>query len=555
MLQGSGVPAVRSLAVSLAQQPSRSAARGDPSPTRPGSDDGTDPPGLDRAPLTIELTIVTIGAVALGLVLRFVARTPLWLDEALSVNIAKLPLGQITDALRHDGHPPLYYFMLHGWMDVFGSGDIAVRALSGVISVLTLPLAWWAARRRGGRVLAAITVALVALAPFALRYATETRMYALVMALVFVGYLLLDDVVRRGRHGFLRLAGITITTAALLYTHYWAIWLLGAVFLVLAWRAFRAGDETVRRGARLALIAVVIGGVLFVPWLPVVLYQSAHTGTPWAGPQRPTSIIATTLGDFGGGGFRDADFVGTLLAMLFALGLFGRGLSRDRIELELRTERQFRYEAVVLTLTLVFGAAAAYAASSAYASRYAAVFFPFFILIVAGGVSRFLGRWVRFGVLCVMLGLSLLGAYHGATAPRSQARQIATSVAEHAQPGDLVVYCPDQLGPAGSRVMPANLDQVVFPNFAPPERVDWVDYLDRNEKADATAFAAEAAARAGAGRGVFLVWNGEYQGVQGQCEAVLDGLSAARGGGQVLVPDAGGSYFEHAQLVWFPAQT
>ena len=186
----------------------------------------------------------------IGLVLRFVARTPLWLDEALSVNIAKLPIGQITEALHHDGHPPLYYFMLHGWMEVFGSGDIAVRALSGVISVLTLPLAWWAARRRGGRVLAAITVSIVALTPFALRYATETRMYALVMCLVFVGYLLLDDVVRRGRDGLLRLAGITLTTAALLYSHYWALWLLGAVFVVLLWRCGAAGDEDVRHGAR-----------------------------------------------------------------------------------------------------------------------------------------------------------------------------------------------------------------------------------------------------------------------------------------------------------------
>ena len=95
------------------------------------------------------------------------------------------------------GHPPLYYFMLHGWMNVFGSGDIAVRALSGVISVLTLPLAWWAARRRGGRVLALITVSIVALTPFALRYATETRMYALVILFVLAGYLLVDDLVRR----------------------------------------------------------------------------------------------------------------------------------------------------------------------------------------------------------------------------------------------------------------------------------------------------------------------------------------------------------------------
>ncbi len=117
------------------------------------------------------------------------------------------------------------------------------------------------------------------------------------------------------------------------------------------------------------------------------------------------------------------------------------------------------------------------------------------------------------------------------------------------------MYCPDQLGPAGSRVMPDGLDQVVFPDFASPDRVDWVDYAARNEQADATAFADAAARRAGAGHGVFLVWSGEYRGVEGQCEAVLDGLSAARGGGQVLVPDGGGDYYEHAQLVWFPSAT
>ncbi len=48
-------------------------------------------------------------AVALGVVARFVATSPLWLDEALSVHIASLPMGDIPDALRHDGHPPLYY--------------------------------------------------------------------------------------------------------------------------------------------------------------------------------------------------------------------------------------------------------------------------------------------------------------------------------------------------------------------------------------------------------------------------------------------------------------
>lgn len=500
----------------------------------------------------VELVVVALGAVLVGVVLRFVARTPLWLDEALTVNLSELPLGDLPDALRRDGHPPLFYALLHGWMQVFGQSDVAVRALSGVISLVALPLAWVAGRRRGGRPLALVTVSVLALAPYALRYATETRMYALVTVLVLAGYLLLDDVVRREHDGWLRLGGIALVTAALLYTHYWGLWLVAATGVVLVWRSFRGDDRSLHRRARRALAALVVGAVLFTPWLPVMLYQSENTGTPWASPQRPTSVLAVTLGDFGGGGFRDAELVGTVLALLFVLGLFGRGVARDRIELELRTARQVRYEAVVAGLTMLVGTAAAYAASSAYASRYAAVVFPLFILVVSAGITRFVDRRVRLGVLVAVLALSSMGAYYGATAQRSQARQIGDSVAEHAQPGDLVVYCPDQLGPAGQREMPAGLDQVVFPTFAAPDRMDWVGYAERHRAADPAGFATDAAARA-ADRGIFFVWSGEYRTVEGRCEATLAELSALRPGGQVLVPDGGSDYYEHAQLVWFPA--
>lgn len=525
-------------------------------PVAPGDERGTQGASLDavdREHVGVELWTVAALAVAVGVVLRFVARTPLWLDEALSANIAALPIGEIPDALRHDGHPPLYYLMLHGWMQVFGSSDIAVRALSGVFSVLTLPLAWLAARRRGGRVLGVVAVAIMAMAPFALRYATETRMYALVMLLVFAGYLLLDDVVRRGRRSWPELVALALVVAALLYSHYWSIYLLAAVGVVLVWHAVR-GEHALASGARRAIVAMVAGGLLFIPWLPVMLYQSTHTGTPWATPQRPTSILAVTLADFGGGGFRDAEFVGVVLAVLFLLGLFGRALATDRIELDLRTAPQFRSEAAVVGLTFAIGSVVAYATASAYASRYAAVLFPIFVLVVAGGVSRFVDRRIRLGVLAALLLLSVMGAWYATSEPRTQAEQFASSVADHARPGDLVIYCPDQLGPAGARAMPSDLDQVVFPDFSSPERVDWVDYVDRHAAADPTEFATTAVERAG-GRGVFLVWNGEYRGLEGKCEGVLDGLSALRGGGQVLVPDGGADYFEHAQLVWFPPPT
>jgi mannosyltransferase len=501
----------------------------------------------------IEIVVIALGALALGVLLRFVTRSPLWLDEALSVNIARLPLADIPAALRHDGHPPLYYVLLHGWMSLFGRGDGAVRSMSGVFSLVTLPLVWLAGRRRGGPLLGWIALGVLALAPFGLRYATETRMYSLVMVLVLAGYLLVDDVARRRRPGWLPLAGLALVSGALLLTHYWSIWLLGAVELVLAWRWWRSRGDDDRRPLARAFLAIAAGGVFFLPWLPSFLYQSAHTGTPWASAQRPTSVVAVALADFGGGAFRDAELVGGLILLLSLLALFGSAVDGRQILLELRTRPQFRFEAAVVALTLAIGVGVAIVVGGAFASRYASVFFPLVILLTAGGITRFTDRRVRAGVLSVFLALGLLGAYWNVTHLRSQGRMAAHAIDAAAAPGDVVVFCPDQLGPAFSRSLRTDLDRVVYPTLAPPERVDWVDYGARNAAADPAAVAAEVTARA-AGRQIFVVWQPAYRTLEGQCEALIGALSAARPGSTTLVvADAGGPYFEPGSVTLFPA--
>ena len=123
--------------------------------------------------------------VAAGVVLRFIATGPLWEDEAQSVAISRLPLSQLFAALRGDGSPPLYYLLLHAWMQVFGTGDVAVRALSGIFAVAALPLIYLLAGDRAGPV----TLALAAVNPWLIRYATEARMYALEVLLVLLGLL------------------------------------------------------------------------------------------------------------------------------------------------------------------------------------------------------------------------------------------------------------------------------------------------------------------------------------------------------------------------------
>lgn len=516
--------------------------------------------GLERPqwmPAWIDVLAI-IGVIAVGVVTRFVARSALWLDEALTVNIAKLPVSQIGPWLRHDGHPPLYYWMLHYWMKVFGSGDTAVRALSGVIGLILLPLVWLVGNRVAGRKGAWTALLLTAVSPFAVRYSTEARMYSLVMVLVACGWLLLPDTLREPR--WWRLAGITVITALLLWSHYWAMYLVAAVAIVLLvglLRDRRAGDRAAMLNAAKTLGAMAVGCLLFVPWLPSLLYQSAHTGTPWSKPFAPTSVLAITINDFGGGVGQNRGFnflLGWLTLFAVLLGVFGRGVDRRHIDVDLHTRPRARMPALVIVLTLVLASLVMYATSSGFATRYNAVWFPLFIALAAIGIAQFVGPIVFRGVLAVLLLLGMVGSAATAlTHTRTQARVAAQAVIAHGHPGDVVVTCPDQLGPSLSRELPAGRFVVgTYPFFKPPEKVDWVNYKQRLATASPDRFAQEVLRKAG-NRSIFLAWSSSYTTHKKSCGQLKDALVRARPGGVELVADDN-AFYEHEALDFFPVQ-
>lgn len=509
-----------------------------------------DPPAVADPPVRLELVLVTAGAVLAGVALRFTATSGLWLDEALSVNIAALPLGEIGEALRHDGHPPLYYYLLHLWMGAFGEGDTAVRALSAAFGIATLPLAYVAGRRQGGRALGLVALGIFAMTPFLIRYGTETRMYAMASFGIMVAYLLVDDLVRRERQQWWRVAALAVTVGALLWTHYWAMWpsaALGIVLLV-TWR--RSASETTRRGAGRALLALIGGGVAFLPWVPALLYQSAHTGTPWAGPLRPVAFLAVSFSDIGGIGFTDAQFVGVTIVVLVLLGVFGRAISSRRIELDLHGTGPFRPEAVVVALTMLLGLLVTYATWSAYATRYAAVFVPIILLLAAAGVTRFVGRWWLAGVYVVTLGLLSMGGVYNITYQRTQTTDLAPVAGERLAAGDVVVTCPDQLGPATIRALPDDLVVVGYPTLDRPTRIDWVDYSSR-PPVDPDEYAAQVLALAGPEHTVAMVWSSTYITHEGTCEALVDAFARQRPA-EAVVSQNGSRYYESANLTLFP---
>lgn len=493
---------------------------------------------------------------AAGLLLRFFAATPMWLDEALTANIAELAPAQIFDALRSDGHPPLFYLLSHYWGAAFGQSDFALRALPGLLSLLAALAIWFAGRRLGGRILAWVSVAVFALSPLAVRYASENRMYSLVMLEVALGWLLVDDLVSGRRKGW-RVPALAVVAGALLWTHYWGIFLLAATALVIAARWWFVGRRSGDRRGLWAIGSIVAGGVIFLPWVPSFLTQLSSTGTPWAVPARPTSSLGILLGDFSAGRTGESLIVAALVGVLVVLAMFAkRGATPSEIVLNLRTQPGVRSEVAVVLLTLFIGAGLGWLGGTVFQSRYGAVIVPLAVLVISFGVvivEHRVARAILFAGL--LLGGSVAGWFELVT-DRSQMGDIATAIAEDVQAGDVVAYCPDQLGPAGDRALRAQfgpdaggLVQVSVPTLEGPRFVDWVDYAERNESADPVAVGRAIADLAPPGGQVFFVWNGGYRTYEGLCEGVLETLTRAFPEASELVTINGGDFFETATLV------
>ena len=194
-------------------------------------------------------------------------------------------------------------------MELFGDGTVAVRALSGICSVACLPLAWRVGLRLGGRTAATAVLVMLALSPFAVQYATEARMYSLAMLLVLAGGLAVANLLERPSLGLC--AAVALLTGALLLTHYYALYTVAAAGALLLWQAWRGEDRAAarrvprRHGGR---------SLLFLPWVPVFLYQAAHTGAPWGNTGRGLRTVIDTLGVLVSG-YRDAGPVPLLLAV------------------------------------------------------------------------------------------------------------------------------------------------------------------------------------------------------------------------------------------------
>lgn len=238
--------------------------------------------GRGLGPPLLALAIV-IGA--FGLRMAGLARPSFWWDEAYSAVVARGSLGEIVaEIATRDYHPPLHYFLFHVWRLLAGESELALRFTAVWAGTATVALAFATGRRLYGPAGGGVAALLVALSPMLVYYSTEARMFALAalfaLLVLYLG-LRLADLAR----GWLWLG---LAVALGLYNFYYAAFApvaLGAIGLIARSRR----DLARRYGA-----AIALAGLLFLPWLPIMVGRTVDWTSPWTAPTTPGRILAWT---------------------------------------------------------------------------------------------------------------------------------------------------------------------------------------------------------------------------------------------------------------------
>jgi len=248
---------------------------------------------VNRSSLRSGILLFVILLLALSLRLYHLAAPSLWNDEGTSVAVAQRDLATIARDAAHDIHPPLYYWLLHGWVRLLGTGEAAVRSLSALLGVALVALIYALGRRlqpEGGAWIGLLAALLAAVNPSQVYYSQEARMYMLVAFLAAAAVLALVRFVES--RSVAALAALVVLEAAGLYTHYSFIFVVAVVNLgYLLSLAGGSSGGMPRRADRGQVVGWIVAQVavvlLYLPWLPTALRQV----TSWPSPPPQVSFF------------------------------------------------------------------------------------------------------------------------------------------------------------------------------------------------------------------------------------------------------------------------
>lgn len=219
--------------------------------------------------------IIFLAALALGILIgaAMESRKEYFGNDELitSILVSNPNFSEMWSAIRRGGelNPPLYFILEWVMARMFGTGEFALRAISGLSIALAGWVLYFTVRPLTGPRVAALATALVlGLSRDVFVFAREARYYGVLFLLVSLGIFLLMRFTtdrRVTRRDYLL---IFLVHCAMVYLHLYGLIYSGVLFVAMA------AMDLLRGRLRWGLLGAVLAAwVSFCAWLPATLQQ------------------------------------------------------------------------------------------------------------------------------------------------------------------------------------------------------------------------------------------------------------------------------------------
>lgn len=200
----------------------------------------------------------------------------LWGDECFSANTAQKSASDILQVLYYwDNHPPLHYYWLKMFGDIFGHVGSVYHFASLAPFIIAIIFALLFFRRHFGNIPTAFFIIITGLASTCLQYNLEIRMYSLAFLGVTGCYYCAYRVLSGGRLAWFGMIFWALVGA---YSHYYAMMTVGIlIFITGVAAAVRYRGKTWVKGL-LSLLAYIVG---YAPWMGYLFHGTARVSDSW----------------------------------------------------------------------------------------------------------------------------------------------------------------------------------------------------------------------------------------------------------------------------------
>ena len=374
-----------------------------------------------------------------------------WYDEVMSFYY--LSQTKLSDFIFFK-QDQLYSLFLHLWSLFFGKSEFALRSLSTVFGVFSIPLIYKIGRLFFDRRVGLAGALILAISPIHIWYSQEARGYTLstflTMAMVYFLFLAAK------KNKLCLWIGFVLSSSAALYTNYFCFYVLiatGALFFLknyrhLLWRWI----------ASMGFIFVA-----FLPLVPVFVKRIAEIRDVFWIPKPPLILIAVTFRNFNAGYNATPVvyfFTSLIFSSLFILGIYF-------------CWKEKKHELITLCFLLFIPIIFTFLVSQitpVYLDRQLMLFSPFYYIIIAVGLISLRKKAIKIAVYCsiTLLLAFCLNNYYALRMPMPLGHHIGVYLKKPVKPaadyiskgfmqGDVIGYS----GPSGHSLFYYLWDKII----------------------------------------------------------------------------------------------